>query len=210
MFPGYRQFQQATPVRHLVIDDALPVRELEAIQVEWDRQAGWEGPAGHRRTNCPQGAAVDRLLKLSFVKSLENISGIGGLISDDTWHQGGLYEDGEGYREHVHITPTVHPECESLACRLCVILYLTPTNQLTGELEFWKPRGYAPYQCERIIRARYNRLVIFETTVRSWHGHTTPLRWNGMHRRYVKAYYYSPGLPLGHVSVRKTINATWT
>lgn len=210
MFPGHNQFQRATPFRHLVIDNALSVDELTELNQMWPDFEGWETEELRRITQQPTGPVAERLTKLSFVKTLEKISGIEGLVPDESWQHGGFYEDFEGHREHIQLGPTTHPSHTALARRLCVILYVTPTNQTTGELELWQGKDYAPWRRSLLIAARYNRMVIFETTPFAWHGHASPLMWGNLTRRHTVSYYYSPYLPENYIEMQRTVYATWT
>lgn len=140
---------------------------------------------------------------------LEGITGIPGLMADESWRHGGLFEAFPRTKEEVRLLPTVHSECEALARRLCVVLYVTPTSQLTGELEFWSTRDFTPHRRTATIMARHNRMVIFETSILSWHGHPSYLQWGDLTRRSIIAYYYSPYFPTNHITLRKKVAVSW-
>lgn len=51
-------------------------------------------------------------------------------------------------------------------------------------------------RCVQRIAPVPNRLVVFSTSVKSWHGHPTPIVLpNGVTRKSVALYYYSNGRP---------------
>jgi hypothetical protein len=88
-----------------------------------------------------------------------------------------------------------------------VLLYLNREWEPAwgGELQLWSQNMK---RCEQRIVPVFNRLVVFSTTERSFHGHPEPLSCpEDRSRRSLALYYYSAGRPeeAGAVSGHGTV-----
>lgn len=123
-----------------------------------------------------------------FLKPLEEITGIKGLIPDPWFRGGGLHQIYPGGKLDIHADFNWHNHL-SLNRRLNAILYLNKDWEPHhgGELELWdKDMQY----CVERIEPLFNRLVIFETNNDSFHGHPNPYM-GPKSRKSLALYYYT-------------------
>jgi hypothetical protein len=139
-------------------------------------------------------AFIEGLNSACFLRFLERLTGIGGLVPDPYLVGGGLHVTPRGGRLGVHVDFNIHQKL-GLYRRVNLLLYLNRewNSEWGGELELWdsavkgKVRGYLPIA---------NRIVIFSTTNKSFHGHPDPLNCpKGVYRRSIALYYYSKDQP---------------
>jgi hypothetical protein len=125
--------------------------------------------------------------------ALENMTGIWGLIPDPYLFGGGLHTTKEGGRLAVHVDFNKHFKF-SLERRLNLLIYLNEdwSEENSGPLELWDSKGQ---KCEKRILPIFNRMVIFTTNSRSYHGQPKPVVGKGIIRRSLALYYYSVGRP---------------
>ena len=134
-----------------------------------------------------------------FIKYLEEMTGITGLIPDPEFLGGGLHKTGIGGKLGMHIDYNLHPTLK-LDRRLNAILYLNDywEDSWGGSLEFWNENVT---ECVTKISNKGNRLVIFNTDERSWHGHPNPLACpEDVYRHSIAFYYYTEGRPANEVA----------
>jgi hypothetical protein len=137
-------------------------------------------------------AALSAFNMRPMVDYFERLTGIEGLISDPWLRGGGCHYIQRGGKLDVHADFNLHPHLK-LDRRLNAILYLNweyrPENQ--GQLELWNKDMT---ECVVKVEPIYNRLVVFETTDTSYHGHPEP--WLGdIPRISLALYYYTNGRP---------------
>jgi hypothetical protein len=138
---------------------------------------------------------ADALAKFNMrplVEYFEKMTGIEGLVSDPWLRGGGCHYIQKGGKLDVHADFNLHPHLK-LDRRLNAILYLNqPYDPLyQGQLELW---NMDMSECVKKIDPIFNRLVVFETTDTSYHGHPEP--WMGYKPRISLAlYYYTNGRP---------------
>lgn len=133
----------------------------------------------------------------AFTEPLEKITGIEGIIPDPFFRGGGLHWIAPGGKLDVHADFNWHKHLK-LDRRLNVLLYLNKDYrpEYGGQLELWDPEMR---ECVKKIDPCFNRLVIFETTDFSYHGHPEP--WQGPNPRMSMAwYFYSNGRPAAEKS----------
>ncbi|MGO4278553.1 Proline 4-hydroxylase (includes Rps23 Pro-64 3,4-dihydroxylase Tpa1), contains SM-20 domain [Cupriavidus sp. OV038] len=129
-----------------------------------------------------------------FIRFLEQLSGIQGLVPDPHLHGGGLHQTLPGGRLGLHIDYNYHLEWK-LDRRLNVLLYLNDEwdDNWAGHLQLWDEEVQ---HCVQNISPIGNRLVVFSTNECSWHGHPVPLACPpGVTRRSIALYYYTNGRP---------------
>lgn len=129
-----------------------------------------------------------------FVEFLERSMGISGLIPDPSLRGGGLHQIMTGGKLDIHCDFNWHQHLK-LDRRLNAILYLNPIwdESWGGHLEMWDRNMTA---CQKKIAPVFNRLVVFETTDFSYHGHPEPLRCPpSVTRKSMAWYYYTNGRP---------------
>jgi hypothetical protein len=131
-----------------------------------------------------------------FLRFLERLTGIDGLIPDPYFNGGGLHQIVPGGRLGIHADFSRHPTLP-LHRRLNAIVFLNRDwrEEYGGDLELWN-RDMS--ECRARIAPQYNRLAVFSTTDWSFHGHPEPLRCpEGMTRKSIALYYFTVERPEG-------------
>ena len=126
----------------------------------------------------------------TYLKFLERLTGISGLIPDPSYGGGGLHCTGQGGRLLVHVDSDRHPLGNPFNKMVNMILYLNEDwdESYGGHLELWS-RDLK--DCVQRITPLFNRLVIFESGTASYHGHPQPLNCPpGRFRLSIATYYY--------------------
>jgi len=195
--PGY---QNAEPFAHIAINDVFNSETLLRINAEFpttDQMGGsftgeieggkftesdWEkfGPATQEFVaTCNSGP---------FLKALESLTGIEGLISDPYLSGGGQHQSGRGARLKVHSDFNVHPFL-NLTRRLNMLVYLNEDWDPSwgGQLELWnEDMSKAVVSVEPVL----GQVVIFSTTDLSFHGLPDPIQCPPDRFRRSIAFYY--------------------
>jgi hypothetical protein len=196
-------FRTASPFPHIVLDDFLdPGTALLAMtESATVADAGWtsfahlnERKLGHTRPEewgPTLRAVLDELQSPRFVRFLGSLSGIEGLVADDSLAGGGLHQSQSGGFLNIHADFTVHPRHRNWQRQVNVLLYLNEEwpSGYGGDLELWSTDMK---RCERVVAPIGNRVVIFRTSADSFHGHPEPLRCpEGTSRRSLALYYFT-------------------
>jgi Rps23 Pro-64 3,4-dihydroxylase Tpa1-like proline 4-hydroxylase len=204
-------YASAAPFSHTVIDNFLPEDVLRSVaqsfpqprEIEWQQldNARQRKLAAEEETLI-EGNARWLLYQLNssvFLRFLESLTGIEGLISDPYFTGGGLHQIERGGYLKIHADFNRHPTF-NLDRRLNLLLYLNENwkEEYGGNLELWDA---TVSRCVRTVMPIFNRCVIFNTTDISFHGHPEPLACpDGMTRRSLALYYYSNGRPANELS----------
>ncbi|MGH9255242.1 MAG: 2OG-Fe(II) oxygenase [Vicinamibacterales bacterium] len=199
-------YRTADPFPHLVEDCLFDPSILERVVDEFEAmdRGGWHhSEAAHERKWSTEdarqlgpftSALIAQLNAGPFVSVLEQLTGIGGLVSDPHLRGGGLHEIRQGGLLGVHADFNVHPRLK-LYRRLNLLIYLNKDWQegWGGALELWDRSGQ---RCVRAIQPLFNRAVLFDTSNFSYHGHPHPLACPPERsRKSVALYYYSLECP---------------
>jgi Rps23 Pro-64 3,4-dihydroxylase Tpa1-like proline 4-hydroxylase len=129
-----------------------------------------------------------------FTLFLEKLTGIKGLIPDPHLKGGGIHYTKRGGKLGVHRDFNFYPRLK-LYRRLNIIIFLNKDwdDRWEGHLELWdkdlknRVKKVAP---------KFNRVVIFETSNISYHGHPVPLNTpDDIARKSLALYYYSVDYP---------------
>ena len=205
------QYATAEPFPHVVIDDFLPADVLRNVadsfpgaeEIDWHRSANprQQKLAAEDETQISEPARwlLYQLNSATFMKFLETLTGIDGLIPDPHFAGGGLHQIERGGYLKIHADFNRHPRF-NLERRLNLLLYLNHDwkEEYGGHLELWD-RDMT--RCVQRILPIFNRCVIFNTTDFSYHGHPEPLTCPpGTTRKSLALYYYSNGRPEAEVS----------
>ena len=129
---------------------------------------------------------------LSFLQYITSIKEK--LIADKNLNGGGIHEIKKGGYLKVHTDFHKHPVLP-IERRLNILLYLNKDwkDIYGGHLQFWDKDMK---NCIKKISPTFNKLVIFNTTDYSNHGHPDPLQCpDHLSRRSIATYYYSKGRP---------------
>jgi len=130
-----------------------------------------------------------------FVRFLEKLTQIDHLIPDPHFVGAGLHELQNGGRLGVHVDFNKHKSLP-LYRRLNVIVYLNRgwSEKYGGLFEFWDEHRNA---CVKSYLPEFNRMVVFSTTKKSFHGNPVSVNCpQGRTRKSIAMFYYSvhPGL----------------
>ncbi|HEU4553844.1 MAG TPA: 2OG-Fe(II) oxygenase [Chitinophaga sp.] len=199
-----RQYQQASPYPHIVLENFLNPAVLDACITEFNelnQTDGWinyvhynEKKKGLNKLDIlPDNIkrTINELNSPAFLQFLGALTGIGGLQKDDQLEGGGIHQSGRGGYLNIHADFTVHPHHRNWQRRVNVLVYLNKDwqEEWGGKLELWNTDMTA---CEKKVLPVFNRCVIFNTDADSYHGHPEPMTCpEGQFRRSIALYYYT-------------------
>jgi Rps23 Pro-64 3,4-dihydroxylase Tpa1-like proline 4-hydroxylase len=208
-------YRSADPFPHAIIDDLFDPEILDQILEEFPgpEDASW------RRRNIVNEIKLDlfdeqrfgpttwhflaALNSATFLKFLEQLTSIEGLIADPYYIGGGLHQILPGGKLDVHIDFNKHDGLD-LERRLNAIIYLNKDwdESWGGHLELWDKQVS---RCAVRAAPVYNRMVVFSTTQSSFHGHPDPLKCPpDRTRRSLALYYYTSHRPQEEQADRHT------
>jgi hypothetical protein len=171
-------FRAGTPFRHLVLDQFLPSEIFSQVKDSFPGvdQIPWTfwGPG---------------------MTKAEKVTGFERLVPDPSYRGCGLHSTGRGGRLMIHTDTNRHPHGNDVHQILNLILYLNEDwkEEYGGHLELWT-KDRKP--CRKILPVA-NRLVLFHTGTRSFHGHPEPVACpEGRRRNSLALYYYTRHRPL--------------
>ena len=196
-------YQAASPYPHIVIDDFLPPALLEKVLAHFDAieavgsEMVFDRPQERFKASFQPDTLDTELRQLfysfnskPFIKVMENITGIKGLIPDPYFMGAGIHEIKQGGHLSVHADFN-HHMLMNLERRINVLIYLNKDwrQEYGGSLELWDERMT---RCEHDIVPLFNRCVIFNTTSNSQHGNPQPIAHpDGISRKSIALYYYT-------------------
>lgn len=194
------EFREATPFPHLVLKDFLNLKPDELAGVypppewpNWNRRQDLyqAGKMYCRDTDAIPPLLASMLYELSappFLRFLESVTGISGLIPDPYYEGGGLHCSGPGGALLPH-TDFHHYGRLNLYRRINLLLYLNPEweESLGGCLELWEKGAGEP---SKLVVPDWGTCVIFRTDDDSVHGFSKPVA-EGRWRRSLALYYYT-------------------
>ena len=127
-----------------------------------------------------------------FVGLLSELTGVK-LHADHGLHGAGWHVQGNGGRLNVHLDYSLHPKIK-LQRKINFILYLTPewNNAWGGNLELWShdEATNLPKENVKIIENKFNRVVLFDASVNSWHGFSDTIKCpEDKYRKSIAMYY---------------------
>jgi hypothetical protein len=196
-------YRAAQPFPHIVVEHVLPtdvfcraVREFPAID-----DPAWNGYVHVNETKYAN-ADVNRwgptlrsiaqtLTSSEFVGALSELTGFEGLVADWTMDGGGLHQTLRGGHLNIHTDFTTHHRDPRLCRRVNLLLYLNDIwrTDWGGALELWDGRVKRPVRC---IEPIGNRMLVFTTSGRAFHGHPDPLHCpEDVARRSLALYYFT-------------------
>jgi len=196
-------YQKASPYPHTQFDDFLETwaadKALEVFPKVKDE--GWihyvhvnEKKHGLNKLDLIPPfirEVIDELNSEAFISYLEELTGIKGLLPDETFEGGGIHQSERGGYLNVHADFTVHPHKRNWRRRVNVLVYLNKDWDASygGDLELWDRKMTA---CEQKIAPIFNRVVIFNTDEDSYHGLPDPLKCpEGDSRKSIALYYFT-------------------
>lgn len=208
----HERYVTASPFPHIVIDDFFDETVVQSLASDFP------GPQDHAWLRYKARFQNDKLQSTSelsmplsirdmiaalnsstFVRFLESLTGIQGIVPDPHLYGGGMHQTLRGGHLAVHVDYNRHEQW-NLDRRLNVLLYLNPRWEEAwgGALELWDKDVKV---CEKRIFPFANRVVIFSTTEFSWHGHPAALACPpDVTRKSLALYYYTNGRPDSEVA----------
>jgi hypothetical protein len=194
------QYQAAQPFQHIVVDNFLPEAVLDRLLVEWPN----ETTVGFNRVQerlkfqyNPEDLTSTFARSLfyafnaaPFIKFVQNVTGISGLLPDPYFNGGGFHETKAGGHISVHADFNLNKSMR-IRRRINVIVYLNRgwRPEYAGNLELWSKDMKSSLKS---VEPTFNRCVIFNTDEDSFHGHPDPLTPpEGLSRRSLALYYYT-------------------
>ncbi|MGH3927719.1 MAG: 2OG-Fe(II) oxygenase, partial [Pseudonocardiaceae bacterium] len=191
-------YAAANPFPHAVIDGLFDAERLKAVADELPRDApGWKvydtGTELKRVLDRPEEFGrsarqlAEELNSSEFVRFLERLTGIRGLIPDPHLTAAGYFDVPRGGFLDVHIDFTRNRKL-ALVRRVNVLVYLNEDWQPEwgGQLELWSDMDNGPVQ---EILPLLNRTVVFSTPDAA-HGHPKPVSAPGTRSRLCFSAYY--------------------
>lgn len=151
---------------------------------------------------------VVRILNSSMIlKAMSEALGIPKLVPDPYFTGGGLNMTQRGGMLDVHVDGNYH-DATGLNRRVNAILFLNPMWEESwgGEFGIYDSKG------ENLVKSIYpimNRLVIFDTHDKSFHGTPEPLQCPMTESRKSLILYYYTKEPRKHITWRKPHSAMW-
>jgi len=205
-------YAAASPFPHVIVDNLFSEEDLGLILKDYPDTNAIDWFTSTNETSKKKLTTRDEL-QLSpftrnfiyqlnsspFLKFLEKLTGIKGLIPDPHLFGGGLHQTVQGGFLKIHADFN-HYEYLNLDRRLNLLIYLNKDwkEEYGGHLELWSKDMS---RCEQKVLPVFNRVVIFNTTDFAYHGHPEPLTCPpGWSRKSVALYYYTNGRPAEEIS----------
>jgi len=197
----HADFMSADPFPHVVIDDLLPEATLRALIDSFpEPDPAWQhfddphqlkyALRDEESIPDPIRSVLRQFNAQVFVEFLETLTGITGLIPDPHLLGGGLHQIPRGGTLKVHADFDQHRQLKADR-RLNVLLYLNEDwlDEYGGHLQLWDRE-----MTRAVVRVApiANRMVVFQTSSTSFHGHPDMLAVpEGRFRRSLAWYYYT-------------------
>lgn len=198
---GYRE---AKPFPHAIVDNFFNQKFLKKILNEWPTNQKNSFEVHDDGKNVVGKTSSTYLSKIGkhtsslyqymaspqFLSCLESVTGIRGLIADPYLFGGGLHETRLAGKLGIHLDFNIHPTLR-LFRRVNVLIYLNEgwSDDNQGWFEMWDADNM---RCVSKILPIFNRMVIFSTSSKSYHGQPSPIKGGpSLTRKSVAFYYYS-------------------
>lgn len=194
-------YEAGHPFPHIMIEDFLPrpiidmcFAEIEAgqrDQVSYDR-AQERLKSEFKPDEMSEGPRnlFYTFNSRPFIRIIENITGIKGLIPDPYYLGAGFHEIQNGGHLSIHADFN-HHKMMDVERRINVLIYLNDDwdDAYGGQLELWENDMS---KCVKSFVPLANRCVIFNTTSQSNHGNPNPVNHpDGRSRKSIALYYYT-------------------
>jgi Rps23 Pro-64 3,4-dihydroxylase Tpa1-like proline 4-hydroxylase len=204
------QFSSARPIPHIVMDNFLdPAFARSVAQAYPDFDTALQQGQTFKTVNeyrkvqicdsskfaAPVARLNAALMSPQFLSDFSYITGIQNLLVDEQLVGGGIHITGPGGRLDVHVDFD-YIESRQLHRRLNILIYLNEPWQSDwgGQLQLWDKDVK---KCETVLEPIFNRCVIFQTTLVSFHGVVPVSPSAPMPRKSFAAYYYTKEAPEG-------------
>lgn len=197
------RYQSATPYNHICLDGFLPepvadrvLADVDTLEQE-DAEASFDRAQEKLKFSYNPEALPEYSRNLfrafnasPFVRFLEEMTGISGLIPDPYYVGAGIHKTLNGGHLDIHADFNVHKKMQ-LERRLNVLIYLNRGWQAEwgGSFEIWDK---AMTMMEASFEPLFNRMVCFSTGSDTYHGNPEPVNHpEGQPRLSIALYYYT-------------------
>lgn len=202
---GSNNFWDRPPFPHAVIDNFFDREIATTLESEFPAYEAedwfiYENPVEVKRAQnnwnrFPPATyrALAHLTSAEFTDQLSKYLGVT-LFADPGLHGGGWHIHGDGGLLNPHLDYSIHPKY-GLQRKINLIVYLSTELKEThgGHLGFWSHdnKNHQPGELIVEIAPLFNRAVLFDTTMNSWHGLSRPLQCQGekVFRKSLAVYY---------------------
>lgn len=198
---GAAAYAAAEPFPHAVVDGFFDPDRLRRVAEElpdrdtvgwttWDTSNEWKHVFDQPEHFGPHARQLaDELNGSEFVRYLERLTGVAGLVPDPHLTAAGYFDVRRGGFLNVHVDFARNPKL-SLVRRVNVLVYLNDgwRPDWGGDLELWRSVDGGRV---RSIAPLFNRMVVFSTP-NAAHGHPEPITApEGRSRLCFSAYYFT-------------------
>lgn len=194
-------YQSKQPFHFGKFDDFLPEEILNRVLAELDTLPAPESSFERAQERLKTSYIPERLppytrnlfYKLNsrpFIRFLENLTGISGLLPDPYFSGGGIHVVANGGHLDIHADFNRQGKL-NLERRLNVLIYLNKDwrPEYGGQFEIWENDMSRKIESFEPI---FNRMVCFSTSSNSMHGNPNPVAHpDGVPRRSIALYYYT-------------------
>jgi hypothetical protein len=196
-------YRTAEPFPHIVLDDVLTAEAFDRAAGDFPgiRDEFWKGYVHVNETkyaNTQPDTWADSLRDVDkqlcsdeFVEYLTKLTGIENLIPDWSMDGGGLHQTLRGGHLNIHADFSTHHTHENWARRVNILLYFNREwdESWGGQLELWDKDMSA---CQDKVTPAGNRMLVFTTSLDSFHGHPDALQCpDDVARRSLALYYFT-------------------
>lgn len=149
------------------------------------------------------------LCSSTFVADLGSTLGIK-LFPDFGLHGGGWHMHPDGGKLNPHLDYNIHPKL-GLQRKINLIIYLSEDWQpeYGGHFGLWSndEENKRPLALVKEVEIKFNRAVIFDTSLQSWHGLSRKVTSGGQHIRKSLAIYYLCEPPVSCIDRQRALYA---
>lgn len=200
-----KKYVERSPFPNIVIEDFLKASSIEQINKDfpsvsdeiWTHYVHYnEQKHGLTKWEHFPLSIQELIMEMSappFVSWLENLTGINGLFADPELEGSGLHQTLKGGFLNIHADFSAHPKNKNWHRRVNVLVYVNECwqEEWGGYLELWD-EGMS--KCVKKIAPSNNRVAIFGTGSKTFHGYPNPLNCpEDYPRKSVAMYFYTKG-----------------
>jgi len=198
-------YRNNLPYPHIVLDDLFDREKIKEIldefpdedAIDWRRFNDETGVKLASKNENQLGPKTFHLINVlnsgTFLRFLESLTGIENLISDPYLFGGGMHQiKRDGYLK-IHVDYNKHPHFP-FDRRVNLLLYLNENweESFGGAIELWSTDMK---KCVQKVLPLFNRIVIFNTTNDSFHGHPEKLSCpSNQSRKSIALYYFTASI----------------
>lgn len=233
ILPDQWEWQATRPFPHTILDNVITPEHAAALASEFPPPDAGPGvwhtfdqplELGKQEASAacagPGVAAVHEFFaSAEFIDWLRTITGVPDLVADPDRVGGGIHQSGPGARLGLHVDFNVHPRDPGLVRAVNVILFLTELgpygdadatwNRALTALRVGVPGGWLmlghPKDRDCVfVEPKPGRLIVFEASDESWHGHPQPMPDAAPLRKSIPTYFYRPIREDEHIEPRST------